>query len=266
MGRFVIAEHVVYLDRAGWSARTNIPRLGSVVSRTQRTHGIMHHTVVIDDDATPNFWETEGEVKRKMRQLQVIRPDLGLDVPYNFVGFLMRLPHKYLVVCEGRGYDRSGAHTAGGFAANGAHTTHPVAIAQWHNVTGMAFAFEGNMQLAGSIAPWVPRVNTFLGHLKYQSEMSNLGSNHPAGRDVYLHKDFTNTACPGLRTVEQANQFEFAEVDMADVELRADFEKHKYDQVLQDNLVSHLLESAGKIRRGAKLTKANKAVLKALSA
>ena len=81
MAKFEIAPRVTYVDRVGWGARTDIPRLGNKVARNIRTHVIIHHTVIIDSDATPNLWETESEVFEKMKRLQTIRPDLGDDVP-----------------------------------------------------------------------------------------------------------------------------------------------------------------------------------------
>ncbi len=160
-----ITPRVAYYERDEWGARTDIPRLGGpedprrtgsgyrrrLVPRDRRTHIIQHHTVIIDDDATPNLWETTAEVFRKMRQLQTIRPDLGLDVPYNFVGFLMAASYPaMLIICEGRGFDRSGAHTAGQ-AADGS----------WHNVSGLALALEGNFELGGNISPWMADISAF---------------------------------------------------------------------------------------------------------
>src|SRR3990170_1011537 len=119
---------MIYLSRGAWGARTDIPRLGNLVSSDRRTHVIIHHTVIIDNDATPDLWETLDEVKLKMRQLQTIRPDLGLDVPYSLVVFLMT--DGDIIVCEGRGYDRDGAHTYG------------------HNTDGIGVALEGNFDLS----------------------------------------------------------------------------------------------------------------------
>ncbi|KKK59623.1 hypothetical protein LCGC14_3032550, partial [marine sediment metagenome] len=60
-----IQSGLIYLTREDWGARTDIPRLGHPVNRLDRTEAIMHHTVIIDDDATPNRWETMAEVKAK---------------------------------------------------------------------------------------------------------------------------------------------------------------------------------------------------------
>ena len=122
-----IAPSLIYLSRADWGADPAHPRLGYAVAPAARTEAIVHHTVIVDSDATKNVWETLDEVKAKMRQLQVIRPELGLDVPYNFVGFLMA--DGSLVVCEGRGRDLTGAHTYA------------------HNTSGIALSMQGNFQL-----------------------------------------------------------------------------------------------------------------------
>jgi hypothetical protein len=182
----------IYLDRRAWGARTDIPRLGGpedprgnwgLVPRSRRTHIINHHTVVIDHDATPNLWETLDEVKAKMRQLQTIRPNLGMDVPYNFVWFLMT--NLDLIICEGRGHDRWGAHTAG-LDDNG----------DYNNGAGIGIAGEGNFETyARDIGPWIPVLSAFYGELR--ETMLNLGSLHPIGADTYGHQNFANTACPG---------------------------------------------------------------------
>ena len=167
----LIVPGLSYLTRAEWGARTDIPRLGNPVARAQRTEAIIHHTVIVDDDATKNVWETLAEVKAKMVQLQTIRPDLGLDVPYNFVGFLMA--DGSLIVCEGRGLDLTGAHTYG------------------HNTKGVATAFQGNFDLATNLQPYLRLISRWLGWLRYDRRMINLQSK------AFGHKDFASTACPG---------------------------------------------------------------------
>ncbi len=173
----IIQPGLVYLTRANWGARTDIPRLGYTVKRLDRTEAIIHHTVIIDQDATPNRWETVAEVKTKMRQLQTIRPDLGLDVPYNFVAFLMM--DGSLIVCEGRGLDRTGAHTRG------------------HNKKGIATALQGNFGWPVDLSPYISHLSRWLGWLKFDQAMTNLGSSHPVSRIAYGHRDLSATACPG---------------------------------------------------------------------
>jgi len=188
MAKFDIPSRVRYVDHTGWGASPGFPRLGFHVPRRARTHVIIHHTVVVDPDATPNLWDTENTVFGRMVQLQTIRPDLGLDVPYNFVIFLMDGNPASIYVCEGRGEDRAGAHTKG------------------HNTLGIGIALEGNFELAFDIGPFVPLISRFLGWLKYDPNgpgygpyqpMENLGQLAPAGRQVFGHRDFAATACPG---------------------------------------------------------------------
>ena len=193
-----IQPGLTYLTRAQWGARTaaqGYPRLGWPVNRLDRTEAIMHHTVIIDTDATPNRWGSLAQVKAKIRQLQIIRPDLGLDVPYNFVAFHME--DLTLVICEGRGFDRTGAHTHG------------------HNTRGIATAGEGNFQIGLSPSPYTDHWSRWWGYQKHDMGMENLGSSHPTGRIAYGHKDFTSTACPGSKLYAIIPQLIFKEEEMA---------------------------------------------------
>ena len=173
---------MMYLSRGAWGARADIPRLGNLVSSGRRTHVIIHHTVIVDSDATPNLWETVDEVKLKMRQLQTTRPDLGLDVPYNFVIFLM--VDGEIVVCEGRGYDRDGAHTYG------------------HNTDGIGIALEGNFDLRVDVIPYQPAINSFLADLR--GVFANLAT-------IDKHQDFSQTGCPGKSIIDVFSGFAFIE-------------------------------------------------------
>lgn len=204
MAQFTIAPRVTYVDRAGWDARQDRPRLGHRVPRADRTHVIIHHTVIVDQDATPNLWETEDEIFRKMRQLQTIRPDLGEDVPYNFVVFLMHTDPASIYICEGRGEDRSGAHTKG------------------HNTAGIGIALEGNFdQSPVDFSPYIPLISLFLGWLKFDpngpgyggpyAPMHNIGQLKPSGRHVFAHRDFKSTACPGKFVRVLLSQFDFTD-------------------------------------------------------
>ena len=187
-----IAPGVRLLTRRAWGANSAYPRKGYLVARDKRKHITFHHTVIIDNDATPNVWETLAEVKAKMRQLQVIRPDLGNDVPYSFVIFLMA--DGTIIVCEGRGYDRTGAHTHG------------------HNTDGMGLAFEGNLELALNIGPWLPEINGFLWHLKHEAGMRNLEVRPhpiPSNRVCHGHRDFASTACPGRNLFNRLPEIKF---------------------------------------------------------
>lgn len=185
----VIKPLIRYATRQDWEANPAYPRLGDRVPRKARTEAILHHTVGVDTDATRNIWETDAECFAYMRRLQTIRPDLGLDVPYNYVCFLMRTSDGYpaILVCEGRGPNRDGAHT------------------KYHNTTGVAVALAGDFENYGPvITPWAGLIGKFFGWLKYSQGvfnifgMSNLGTERPSiWRHVFGHKDFASTACCG---------------------------------------------------------------------
>ena len=193
-----ITSRVLYLTREDWGADPLYPPLGGPpIARVSRTHLITHHTVTIDADATRNVWESLDEVKRHMRRLQVIRPDLGLDVPYSFVLFPMA--DGTIVICEGRGFDRAGAHTAGGFDRNGNPTMDQAAIragGQWHNVTGLATSVAGNHQEFGpDFAPYVTPYGQWLTYVKFLCP--NVEQMRPQRAVSWGHRDFYQTACPG---------------------------------------------------------------------
>lgn len=172
-----------YLTRAEWGANTSLPRLGAIRARSLVTHPVIHHSVIVDSDSTPDLWETDDEIKSKMRQLQVIRPDLGRDVPYHFVGFCMA--DGRLLICEGRGEDRRGAHAPG------------------HNTSGLGFCFEGDFTtVAFDLMPYLVQVSYFLGWLRDDATMSNLDTvPSPAGNTAWGHREIGATsgatACPG---------------------------------------------------------------------
>ena len=193
-----IQPGLVLYSREEWGARTDIPRLGYSVNRLDRTEAIMHHTVIIDNDATPNRWETMAEVKAKMVQLQTIRPELGLDVPYNFVAFHMA--DGTLIICEGRGLNRTGAHTHG------------------HNTEGIATAGEGNFMIGQTVNPYIDHWSRWWGYQKYDMGMENLGSKHPTRGIAYGHKDFIATGCPGDNLYVIIPQLTFKEDVMTDAE------------------------------------------------
>lgn len=204
MAKFDIAPGVTYLDRNSWGSRRDIPRLGRIVPRNSRTKVIIHHTVIVDSDTTKNFWETEDEVIQKMKQLQTIRPDLGKDVPYNFVVFLKNAPTPSIYVCEGRGEDRSGAHTGG------------------HNTAGIGIAFQGDFHnIATDLETYVPLVSLFLGWLKFAPNnpsyggpydpMRNLGTDRPSNRQVWCHRDLGSSSCPGDHVVTILSALKFTD-------------------------------------------------------
>ena len=142
-----IAPRIIYVLRGDWGADQDLTRLGIGVDPAQRTGRRTHHSVIIDPDATPNRWTHLPEVFGKMRQLQTIRPDLGSDVPYNLVAFAMEAGFTYqnkrvdIVLCEGRGLLRSGAHTRG-------RNDQGV----YFNISDIAICWEGNFEIP---VPWL---------------------------------------------------------------------------------------------------------------
>lgn len=204
MPKFDIVPGLKFVSRESWKPNNKHPRLGKKVARSNRTHVIVHHTVGTDKgDTSPNIWENEKEIFSTMRNLQTSRPDLGLDVPYNFVAFLTPL-NDGLYVCEGRGEDRTGAHTKG------------------HNTRGIAVSFAGNFHEKKidpvDIARRMPFLSMFLGWLRFSAShpdygnftpMRKLDSVQPNGRHVFIHRDFKNTACPGKKLVDHLGQVDF---------------------------------------------------------
>lgn len=165
-----IAPRVIYVPREDWRANVDLERLGWIVPRDQRYECITHHSVVIDDDATPDLWTDLPEVFGKQRQLQRLRPDLGLDVPYQEVGYYMEPGFKWegqpidIVLCQGRGLDRGGAHTAGRNDQG-----------DWHNHVAIATCIEGNFE---DDAPNLRRFREPMSHVwgwyKYEKGLKNL--------------------------------------------------------------------------------------------
>jgi len=200
MAKFEIVPGLMFASRSEW-VTNNLPRLGGLVPREDRTHVFVHHTVTPDSDSTPNEWESEAEIFQRMRKLQTIRPDLGLDVPYSFVAFLLG---DGLMICEGRGEDRTGAHTKG------------------HNTRAIGVSFAGNFHDhetgEGKLEKGLDLLSRFLGWLKTDpshpdygtfAPMVNLGSLKPEGRNVFVHQDVKATACPGRHIVAMADRIDF---------------------------------------------------------
>lgn len=187
------SSQVVVLSRTDWGANTNLPRLGMLVDRTRRREVFIHHTVVVDNDVTRNEFEDLAEVRAAMRRLQTIRAqDLGADVPYSFVGFCMS--DGRLVLCEGRGLDRSGAHTRN------------------HNVAAIGIALQGNFEntpLPTRFDEQLTALGNWLRGIRENEGFINLGANHPLGRDVFGHRDIAATACPGRHTFDKLRLIRF---------------------------------------------------------
>jgi hypothetical protein len=186
------AANVVVLSRSDWHANPAHPPLGNNVARSKRREVFIHHTDIVDDDATKNEFEDLAEVKSRMRGLQITRPDLGLDVPYNFVAFCMS--NGDLVLGEGRGLDRSGAHTIG------------------HNHSAIAISFEGDFEhlsLPSNFDAQVTAVGGWLRARREQDGFVNLGVDRPLGREVFGHRDVKSTDCPGQKLFDRLGLVRF---------------------------------------------------------
>ena len=182
------------LSREQWGADPELPKRGHQVSPSSRTEVFIHHSVVFDDDGSPNEWESLAEVKARMRGLQTIRPDLGLDVPYSMVAFCMSGGD--LVLCEGRGLFRSGAHTIG------------------HNRSALGIAFQGNFEderLPARFDDQLAALGGWLRELREEQGFVHLGDERPPGRDVWGHRDVKATACPGRALFERLPLVRFLE-------------------------------------------------------
>ena len=188
---------MIILSRDEWRANPEFPRKGSRVARLSRTEVFIHHTVFTDSDSSPNEWEDLGEVKSRMRRLQTIRPDLGNDVPYSMVAFCMA--DGELVLCEGRGLDRSGAHTVG------------------HNESALGIAFQGNFEseaLPRHFDSQLVSLGQWLRGLILDGGFFNLGKVRPADRDLWGHRDSKPTACPGQKLFDKLGLIRFVEDEM----------------------------------------------------
>ena len=170
---------VEYLSRSQWGARTDLPRLGYFVPADRRTELHVHHTASIDgNDSTPNRW-SRAEAIRYMKILQTVRPDLGLDIPYTDVFFI--LEDLSVLICEGRGRERTGAHTAG------------------HNTAGFGWSVGGNFDKADPEArdALLAVIQNEARYLRSAGFPRLCSSKNPKGWDVWGHRDTAPKSCPG---------------------------------------------------------------------
>ncbi len=170
------------LSRTGWHAYASLQRRGYLIGPTKRTEVFIHHTGSRAAELPRNQWSSLGQVRESMRQLQRSRPDLGMDVPYNFVAFSMQSGE--LVLCEGRGLERTAAH------------------AQNHNRSALSVAFHGNFETASAppqIRNQLVELSAWLRILRNSKGFENLGDSRPAGKQVWGHRDARSarTLCPG---------------------------------------------------------------------
>lgn len=189
---------MILLSRRQWGADCSIPRRGHLIGPLPRTEVFVHHTAIIDRDSTENEWETTKDVAYRMRQLQRIRPDLGLDVPYNFVAFCMSSGE--LAICEGRGLARTGAHTKD------------------HNRSALGVAFQGNYeagQLPRNFETQLSELGQWLRQLRNRGGFVNLGNSRPSDRQVWGHRDAPSarTACPGKKLYASLALIQFIDAE-----------------------------------------------------
>ena len=106
------AGRLTYLDRN--DTGLGPLRAGYSAPLAQFTGWIPHHTVMVmpDYDRDGFLHGDLDDIARYMRVLQSARPDLGSEVPYSAVVFQGAGPFD-VVMCEGRGPGRTGAHTPG---------------------------------------------------------------------------------------------------------------------------------------------------------
>jgi hypothetical protein len=170
---------IEYLTRQQWGARTDLPRLGYFVPANRRTELHVHHTTAVDNnDTTPNRWE-RSEAIRYMRILQTVRPDLGLDVPYSRTYAV--LEDLSVMIFEGRGDHRTGAHTAG------------------HNTAGFGWSLLGNFDRQDDQAriAVLKVIENEARYLKANGFPNLCSVKSPKGWDVWGHRDSKQTSCPG---------------------------------------------------------------------
>ncbi|MEM6795053.1 MAG: peptidoglycan recognition family protein [Acidobacteriota bacterium] len=175
---------VIYLSREQWGADPAHPRRGYRIGPARRTAVFIHHTTAIDrGDASPNTWESLDEVRAQLQALQIARPDLGLDVPYNFVAFCMA--DGDLVIGEGRGEGRTAAHARG------------------FNRSALGIALAGNfdrLPLPEQLDSQLAALGGWLAELRRSRGFEQLGTSRPdpeTARQVFGHRDVKSTQCPG---------------------------------------------------------------------
>ena len=175
-----LTRKLFFMPRYEWDT-SSLPRLGYPVHLHQRTLAIMHHTVTLDSDFTKNVWETEQEIKEHMLLLQTIRvSDVGADIAYHDVAFFMA--DGSVIICEGRGIHRSGAHTRG--YTDDVH----------NNVGGYAVAAAGDFHnIDININRWITPLNNYWGVLKFDVPMINLPIQVKGHQQIPQNA----TACPG---------------------------------------------------------------------
>lgn len=155
---------VNYVPRADWDL---IGRRNGVYTGPHNYHALVpHHTVTAYVEADLSI------VIQKMRLLQNLRPDLGQDIPYNFVAFADPDPNTCWIA-EGRGIGWTGAHTSG------------------YNSSTHAVAFWGN-SIVDPVNPGILEGMRWVGRLM-------LTSGCPVDTPTFDHGSYPNqgTQCAG---------------------------------------------------------------------
>ena len=192
---------VRFLRREQWGADATLPRRGHPIGPRHRTEVYIHHTAIIDRDESPNEWGALSEVRARMQSLQRIRPDLGLDIPYNVVAFCMS--NGSLVLCEGRGLHRTGAHTRN------------------HNRSAIGIALQGNFEsepLPAAIDSQLAGLSWWLRDLRNNRGYFRLGDKRPEGVQVWGHRDAptARTVCPGQALYDKLDLIRFIDAEDED--------------------------------------------------
>lgn len=174
----------MYLSRAQVGYRTDLPRRGYLTGPISRNAFVEHHTV-----GGTRVNRTEAAALDYVRRLQTIRPDLGSDVPYNFVVSYISplIGSDRLLVCEGRGWHRTGAHTLN------------------HNTEFVAFSWQGDWH-AGT-APKLEEAQAALGAWAISEANLEISGHNLATNLVYGHREFKNTTCPGDNVYATRHRF-----------------------------------------------------------
>jgi len=160
---------VTYLSREDWGGGPH--RSGYAQDPTAKIGLAIHHTVIVmaDYDGDGYLRGDLDDIKRYMRSLQVARPDLGGEVPYNFVVFAGATDDD-AVVAEGRGRAWSGAHTVD------------------YNTSRLGCAYAGNAD--------VDRITTgIIDGFNWIGATQLVGPTN--AETTFGHRDVKATACPG---------------------------------------------------------------------
>ena len=203
---------IVYLSRNQVGYDPSLKRLGWLVDPRKRTNIIEHHTV-----GGQAVSRTEAGALVYVRRLQTIRPDLGDDVPYNFsVSYINPLIGRdRLLVCEGRGWDRTGAHTKG------------------YNTAFIAFAWQGNHDKTE--VPKLEEAQESLGRWIREEASREIPGNEIDWSEAFGHTDKKpSTECPGKYIYSTLSTFERGLEEGEEVPQFTPDEEARLRQIIRD--------------------------------